>query len=73
MSLARLFIAFSKVDISDKFNTFKLLIEAVTSLMNNSSSMLSLTIILLYILMISSEIGIMTVRDIWSEERCQSR
>ena len=70
MFLARLFITFSKKGISDKFNMSKLLIESVMSLMNNSFSILFLMIVLLHVLIISSDIEIMTVKGTWSEERC---
>ena len=73
MSLARSLMAFSKESISNKFDMSKLLVELIMSLMNNSSFILSLTIVLLCILIISSDIGIVTVRGTWLEERHHSR
>ena len=72
MLLARSFTAFSSMGIFDKFEVSKLLMNAVTSLMNTSST-LSLIIVLLHILMFSSMIRIVTVKCTWSDEKCQSR
>ena len=62
MMLAKLSMVFSKWGISDKFVISRFLINIVMSLMNCSSSLLSLMIDLFLELMFSSTIGIVIVR-----------
>jgi len=60
---------FSKLGISDKFDMFKDLKDTITSLMNDFSSLLSLTIDLLTKLMFSSIVEIVIVNGTWLEVR----
>jgi len=61
--------AFSKLDTFNKFNLVK---DAITSLMNISSSSLFLVIVLLQASKCSSLIGMVIVKGAWSKVRCQS-
>ena len=63
---------FFKLGISNKYDVFKDLKDAITSLMNNFSSLLPLTIDYLTELMFSSTAEIVTVNGAWSEVRYQS-
>jgi len=67
--LANSNIAFSKLDTFNKFNLVK---DAITSLMNISSSSLFLVIVLLQASKCSSLIGMVIVKGAWSKVRCQS-
>ena len=67
--LAKSLTAFSNKGISNRFKTSKFLIVLITSLINSSSLTLFFQIILLYILIILSNIGIVTVKGVWLEER----
>ena len=49
---------------------FKFLIMLIVSSTNWASSLLSFLIVLLHILMTSSEIGMVMVKRVWSDERC---
>ena len=63
---------FFKLGISNKYDMFKDLKDAITSLMNDFSSLLPLTIDLLTELMFFSIVGIVIVNSVWSEVRHQS-
>ena len=63
---------FFKLGISNKYDVFKNLKDAITFLMNNFSSLLPLIIDYLTELMFSSTAGIVIVNGAWSEVRHQS-
>ena len=63
---------FFKLGISNKYDMFKDLKDAITSLMNDFSSLLPLTIDPLTELMFFSIVGIVIVNSVWSEVRHQS-
>ena len=70
--LAKSLTTFFNKEMSNKFDMFKILIKLITSLKSNSSSMLFFWIVLLHMLIISSDIRIVMVKRAWLEERCYS-
>jgi len=61
----------SKLVISDKLDVLRFLIDVVTSLMKATSSLLSLMIEYLVELMLFLTMGMVIVRGVWSDVRCQ--
>ena len=61
----------SKLVISDKLDVLRFLMDVVTSLMKATSSLLSLMIEYLVELMLFLTMGMVIVRGVWSDVRCQ--
>jgi len=72
-TLANLLMTLSKLAIFSKLDILRFLTEVVTSLMKNTSFLLSLMIEHLVVLVLSSMMGILMVRGAWSNVNHQSR
>jgi len=71
--LAKFDTASSNSDIFTTFDISTFAKDAITSLMNSTSSSLFLAIVLLWVMVCSSIIGMMIIRDAWSDVRHYSR
>ena len=71
MDVARVLTIFSSLSLSDKLEMLRFLRADVTFLMNDSSSLLFFAIENLDVMIFSSVIGMVIVREVWSEESCQ--
>ena len=67
--LVRLLTTFSNIWMSKRLETFKFLIMLVVSSKNWASLLLSFLMLLLHVMITSSEIGMAMVKGAWSEER----
>jgi len=72
-ALAKSLTALSKLVISDRLDILRFLMDIVMSLMKDASSFLFLMIECLVELTLSSTIGIVMIREVWSSMRHHSR